>query len=130
MIRRNRKKRRNHGFMFPTPLAGVMVALSVLALAYVWLEARCQALGREIQAFERERAVLEKRRANEEYKWLEVKSLRNLRIVLARRGIAMSWPAVSQVVRMKESEVFGEQWDALTGHSGRLASLERIRDHE
>ena len=64
MIRRNRKKRRNEGYMFPAPLAGLVVVLSVLALAYVWMEARCQALGREIQALEREQMALEKQRMN------------------------------------------------------------------
>ena len=133
MRRRNRKKYRNDGFMSrATPYAGLVVLISVLGLGNVWMKCRCQALGRDIQTFEREQAVLEKRRQNEEYRWNQTKSLRNLQAALKKHGIIMGWPDPnsSQIIRMSRAGIYGERWDALTGESRQVAHLERIWANE
>jgi hypothetical protein len=132
-MRRNRKKYRNDGFMCrATPFAGVIVLLAVLGLGYASLKCRCQALGRDIQAREKDQAVLEQRRQLEECKWSQMKSPGNLQAALKKHGIVMIRPnpGGGQIIRMKETEVYGERWDALTGESRQFAHLERSLDNE
>jgi len=114
MIRRNRKKRRNDGFIFPAPFSGTVVMLLILGLTYVWLECRCQFLGREIAELERQQAALEKSLASEEYRWTQMKSLPNVERELERHGIIMGWPERGQVRRLRAEEVYGDLWEDAT----------------
>lgn len=99
MARKNKKKNIN-GFIFPTPFAGVVGLISTLALAYVWLGCRCESLGREIKALERNRSVLVERYRKEECGWSRMKSPPNIEKALAQHNILMSWPRRDQVVRL------------------------------
>ncbi len=99
MKKKNRK--RVDGFVFPVPFAGVLIVIATLALAYVWMGCRCEALGREIKSLEQEKTVLYKKYLNEEYRWTQMKSPRNLDRVLARHRIEMVWPLPSQIVRLR-----------------------------
>jgi hypothetical protein len=131
VTRRNRKKRRNDGFMLhATPMVGILTLLVVLALGYVWLACRCQALGRDIQKLEQGHEDLMKRCRNEDAKWIQIRSRQNLQAALARHGIVMSWPSSAQIIRMKEAEVYGERWDALTRDIRQFAHLERSPGNE
>jgi hypothetical protein len=103
MRRRNRKKQL-HGFVFPVRITGFLVVVSTLALIYIWLGCRCEALGKEIKVLEQEKGVLYKRYLNEEYRWTQLKAPRNIEKALAKFNIPMIWPASHQVVRLQDSD--------------------------
>jgi hypothetical protein len=99
MIRNNRKK---DSFVFPVPLAGLVAVCTVLALTYVCLCCRCDAVGRDIRQLEAERAELEKQVQNGEYRWTKLKSPANMDRVLADLNIVMTWPRRDQVVYLPD----------------------------
>ena len=125
MARRNRKKTKVHGFIFPVPIAGLLVLLSILGLAYVWLGYRCEALGRELKELETERAALRKKYLNEEYRWTQMKSLENIERVLLKHRIRMSWPHRDQVVSLPNIETLQAELAETTDDYFKLARLEK-----
>ncbi|NQT91520.1 MAG: hypothetical protein HQ559_02075 [Lentisphaerae bacterium] len=102
MARKNRKKTRTDGFVFPAPFAGVLVLISTLALAYVWLCGRCETLGEELGALEKKGEELGESFVKEQYKWTRLKSPRNLERRLAALDIQMQWPSREQVVHLED----------------------------
>ncbi|MFO7870412.1 MAG: hypothetical protein R6V03_03155 [Kiritimatiellia bacterium] len=98
--RRNRKK--TDGFAFPARFTGLVICLSVVALAYVWLCCRCEAVGKEIKELERENGELRQRYTSEVSRWARMISPRNMELVLARNNLRMHWPRVNQIVWMHE----------------------------
>jgi hypothetical protein len=129
MMRQNRKKSRNEGFIFPGPFAGAMLLLLILGLAYVWVECRRQVLGQEIASLEGERAALEKTLGSEAYKWSQMRSLESVERALRRFGVAMVWPEDRQIMRLSESEVYGSGAD-MPGDRCGYARLERTTGRE
>ena len=105
MSRRNYKKRGNDGFILPAPIAGAIVLFSAVALAYVWLGCQRDALGKEIQALEKQRLGLSKKLDNEENKWSALKAPPSIEKALAAHGLAMTWPGSRQVIRLVEREL-------------------------
>lgn len=101
MARRKRnKKKHSAGFIFPTPLASILMLITLLSLGYLWLNARCEAAGKRIKMLEQERVELRNRVLNEELKWTDMKSLRNLQSALNRHQIVMTWPSEDRVIRV------------------------------
>ncbi len=92
---------------FPVVLANVLVLVAVLGLSYMWLCARCDALGREIKSKEAALATAQKRRANEEERWSIMTSPANLRQAIRKFGLEMQMPRESQIVKMGHWEVAG-----------------------
>lgn len=105
MTRRNKKKMTMDGFVFPVPFAGLVIVIAALALGYVWLGCRCEALGKDLKRLENEKAELTKRCLNEEYNWTRMKSPQNLDRALARWGIVMTWPRPDQIVRLTDADL-------------------------
>ena len=101
MRKRNRKKT-VHGSVFPVPFAGAVVVSVVMALAYVWLGFCHDSLGRELKSLEKQRDLLNKKRLNEEYRWMQEKSPVNLARALNRHNLEMTWPQRRQVVHMRD----------------------------
>lgn len=126
MGRRNRKRSRMDGFMLPTRFAGLMVALSVLALAYVWLGCRCEVLGRDIRGLEKEREILVRRCLNEEYKWTRMKSPRQIEKALQLHNIVMAWPRNDQVVRLHDVNVLRDRQAKSAEEALSYAGLEKV----
>jgi len=108
MSKRKRKSRRQHsrrgGFVFPTPLAVILLTLAGLALSYLWLCGRCEAAGRRIKQYEATRTELRKRRMNEEFKWANMKSPRNIEAALRRHHLVMDWPSRSRLRELSLTE--------------------------
>ncbi len=100
--RRNRKKRVD-GFVVSKNFAGVLVFLSVAALSYLWLCSRCDEFGRDIKKLEGEQVQLENKFLNEEYKWMGMKSPKNLEETLLQYGIKMTWPRRDQVIWLADA---------------------------
>lgn len=99
MTRKNKKKKMNT-FAFPAPFVSAAVLMSALALLYLWLGLREEALGKELQALEREYVELNKKCQHEEVRWARMKSPRNLEQVLTRYQLAMDWPRRDQLVEL------------------------------
>lgn len=102
-----RKKKNQVQVPFPVVLANVLVLVTVLGLSYMWLCARCDALGREIKEKERELAAAEKRCNKEQERWSIMTSPSNLRRAVGALGLDMRMPSESQVVKMGHWNVAG-----------------------
>lgn len=97
----SRKKKKNQVQVpFPVLLANVLVLVAVLGLSYMWLCARCDALGREIKHKESELAAAQKRCNSEQERWSIMTSPPNLERAIARFGLDMSMPKESQIVKI------------------------------
>ena len=105
-MKKMKNRKRVDGFVFPVPFAGALIVIATLALAYVWMGCRCEALGREIKGLENEKGILYKKYLTEEYRWTQMKSPGNLERVLERHRLAMVWPKPAQVVRLGSVDVF------------------------
>ncbi|MBN2162669.1 MAG: hypothetical protein JXR25_10310 [Pontiellaceae bacterium] len=109
-----RKKKKNQVQVpFPVVLANVLVLVAVLGLSYMWLCARCDALGREIKGKEAELAAAQKRFNNEQERWSMMTSPSNLRQAIRKFNLDMQMPRESQIVKLGP-------WDA----SGRTAQAD------
>ena len=102
--RRNNKKRKTRHEVevpFPVSLSGVLVVVLVLGLSYMWLCARCDALGKEIKHRESALTAARKRLVNEQDRWSYLTSPANLRRAIQKYGLEMSMPSQDQVVRVR-----------------------------
>ena len=126
-MRKNRKKRKLDGSILPMPmpLAGLVALLCAFALGYVWLGCRCEALGRELKTLENERDALHKQYLNEEYKWIRMKSPREIEKALERHNIIMTWPSNDQVIRLSDMNLFEERLPEESDDTFQFARLER-----
>lgn len=122
MRRRNRKKNL-YANTVPVPVAGLAVLVASLALGYLWMVCRCQTLGRELAQLEARREALIKDEQQELFKWTRLKSPQSLERALAAAGIAMTWPANRQIVRLRRNEIEGAPWDEEEGRQ--VAGLRR-----
>lgn len=103
MLRRRKKNRRKDpkGIVFPRSLAGILGFAVVVALSYLWFCDRCDALGIQIKALEGRKLEMHRRVLNEEYKWSNMRSPRNIENLLQRFNLVMTWPEEQRVIRMK-----------------------------
>ena len=129
MARRKNRKKKQDGFIFPVPFAGIVVMLASVGLVYVWLGCRCEQIGGEITKLEKVQAELRKQLVNEEYRWSRLRAPHSVETALARCGIVMDWPRGNQVVRLFDAdnryEVGLRRADTV-----RYARLERTPMHE
>ena len=86
----------------------VLMLLVVLGLSYMWLNARCEALGREIKHQEKALAEAEKRWVNEQDRWSYMTSPANLRRAIQRYRLAMVMPEENQIVRVRYRGLEGD----------------------
>lgn len=100
-LRGNRKKQDEKGGL----MAGFILivgAVVLVGLAYVWIVSACETVGRDLRALEKERDVLAKQFANEEYRWTRMKAPLNLERAIEQHGLAMALPRLDQVIRLSE----------------------------
>jgi hypothetical protein len=98
------RKRVKTAAVFPAPLAGILLVVSLLALTYLWLNGRCDTLGLSIKNLERKKAELGRRIVNEEFKWSNMTSPRNMQKLLEAHGLTMTWPSEKNVVRIRRTD--------------------------
>jgi hypothetical protein len=105
MARRRKKNKKldSAGFIFPTPLAAILLMVAILSLSYLWICSRCDALGKRIGVLEKEVVLVRERRFNEECKWAKMKTPRNIEAKLRRHGLVMTWPSQDRVVHIPYS---------------------------
>ncbi|MBN1671319.1 MAG: hypothetical protein JXR37_09815 [Kiritimatiellae bacterium] len=101
MARRNRKKSTG-GYIFPVPFAALLVLASILALCYLWLDGRCEALAKELKALEAEKETLRQRCATEEGRWAKMKTPPSIEEALLRHNMKMFRPDEKHTVRVYE----------------------------
>ncbi len=102
--RRNKKlKKQQAGFMYVTPLAGFLVVAGVLCLSFLWLDNRCEVLGKRIKMLEREVSIVRDRRFNEEEKWAAMISPLKIDRALRRHGLDMTWSERERIVEIPYS---------------------------
>ena len=99
MGRKNRRNSHegNRVLFWGVPL---MTLAAALGMVYLHLFNTCENIGREIKRLESERAELRKRVVNEELNWGTASSIRNVEQLMARHGIAMSFPEERHIIRM------------------------------
>ena len=107
MARANKK--RVDGFVFPAPFAVGVVLVSGLALVYVWMGGRCEAMGKELKGLETDKKELAKKFQAEEFRWSRMKSPASVEHALVRHGVTMNWPRKDQIVRLSENDVRFDQ---------------------
>ncbi len=104
MKRRKRNRRKNvQGFLFPTPLALLLLVAALLSLGYLWLDARTEALGRAIRAHEARLRTLDQQLINEENRWAIMKSPGEVDTILRAHGLHFSFPGRDRVIRLELS---------------------------
>ena len=124
--RRNRKKRVD-GFVVPKNFAGILIAVSVAALSYLWLCTCCDDLGSDIKELEKSLVQLENKFLNEEYKWMSMKSPQNLEDTLQQYSIKMTWPRRDQVVWLADARIQVDMdFDSVREHEPRMAQARGI----
>ncbi len=104
MGRRNNRKKQSEGFIFPVPLASALGLAAAVALTYLWLCGRCEAIGGQIKILEDRKTELQKRVINEEYKWASMKSPANIERLLRQFNIEMVWPEKGHVVQVRDAD--------------------------
>lgn len=100
MARRNRKKAQA-GFVFPVPLAMLLVVVAGLALFYVCLKSKTEGLGQEIKALQVRRDQLRQDVVKEQCEWARLLAPASIEQALKVHGLVMTWPSRDQIVRVR-----------------------------
>jgi hypothetical protein len=106
MARQNSKKSAA-GFVFPAPLAIVLVVVAGLSLCYVCLNDSTASLQRELQTLEARREGLRRKLAQEQGAWSLCLAPNNIARALQAQGLVMTWPGRDQYVRLPVQGVDG-----------------------
>lgn len=108
--RKKKKNRKNQVKVpFPVLLANVLVLVAVLGLSYMWLCARCDALGKEIKRKELELTAAHKRMVSEQDRWSAITAPANLERAIRRHGLNMAMPSATQIVKVRCPEEDGSR---------------------
>jgi hypothetical protein len=86
---------------FPVLLANILVLVAVLGLSYMWLHSRCDALGKDIRAKEKELRVAQKALVKEQDRWSNMTSPINLERAIKKHRLNMVMPREKQIVRVR-----------------------------
>ena len=104
MVRKSNNSRANQKaevrVPFPMLLANVLVAVAVLGLSYIWLCARCDALGKQIKQAEVELERAQKQTRMEQERWAALTTPSKLRAAINRFDLDMVMPSDSQIVKL------------------------------
>lgn len=122
MTSRNRKKSTG-GIGFPLQTSAALMAVALLSLAYVWLDAKGQALGARINQLEQQAAEVQKMYDNELSKWQALKSPSSIEKELNQHQLVMIWPDENNIIRVPEPETVTE---IVQSREKQLAQLTQI----
>jgi hypothetical protein len=122
-----RKNRKQHsaGIRYPGTLLSGLVAVSCLALCYLWIGGRCEALGREIKELERTHGEAVQRLGIEQAKWARMYTLDGVQSALRRFDTEMKLPRRDQLVYIRRIRLDGER--ETDGQAIQLARLTEAR---
>lgn len=92
--------------VFPGALATLLLGATVCSLGYLWLGGRCDHLGRQINALEKQLEAKEREVLNEDFKWTNMTSTKQIEALLRKHGIEMGWPGEESVVRLRRNDIY------------------------
>lgn len=118
-------KKRTGGGYVPGPFAVVVIVVSAAAIGYLWLDVRCETVGRELKRLESRMFEAERQYANEQYLWTQTRSPASVERALRRHNIAMTWPENSRVVHLTVSELDPGLSAGNAGANGEYARVAR-----
>lgn len=124
-MRRNRK-RQVYAKVLPRSVAGLIVLMVTLVLVYWVMDSKCAQLGQEIRKCEQKIQTLDAEYAREESRWSEKNTPEKLEEAMLQHGIAMSYPAADQVVRMDASGLPAEGQLSLARFKRSQSATERV----
>ena len=103
MKKKRRKTNRKAEVRIPFPmlLANILVFVAVFGLSYVWLCARCDTLGREINQLESAHRAARLRVINEQDRWSNLLAPANFERALKHHSLAMTLPDERQIDRVR-----------------------------
>lgn len=101
MFAKKNRKKYSSATVIPFKLLTILIAVGAVALAYLWLLDRCDALGRQIKRLEEQKQEVHKRVLNEELRLASMKTPQNMERLLAQCGLNMSLPEPGRVVVMR-----------------------------
>ena len=106
-------RNRNRNLIFHDPATTEIYPLSLQALfrspaglgfSYLWLGARCDALGQRIKDLEKQRVAVRRLVVNEEFKWSNLTTFENITRLLKKHNLQMDWPRQNDVVRLRRPD--------------------------
>lgn len=103
----NRRRVKMGAHSLGPPLAVLLLSVPILALLYLWLGDRCEAVGRKIQELDVEYKALQKECLYEESRWIRTKSPQEITAALQRHRLNMVWPSERQIVRIYRADLLG-----------------------
>ena len=103
MMLRNRKKRTS-GYISGIFAFALVLSLTV-CFGYLWIEFRCESLGKELVKLEGTVEELRNKRIYEESRWEKMKSPGEIKKALQRFGLEMTWPGAAQITRLESRNV-------------------------
>ncbi|HMP89817.1 MAG TPA: hypothetical protein PJ991_06430 [Kiritimatiellia bacterium] len=89
--------------IFPGTLFGVLLALMLFSFSYLYICGRCDDLGKKINQLEKKRDELRREIVNEEFKWSNMTSPKNMEALLKKHQLNMIWPSEDSVVRLRRN---------------------------
>jgi len=98
--RKKKMKKNQVKVPFPVVLANFLVLIAVLGLSYMWLDARCNSLGKEIKKKELELLRAQRCLVGEQDRWSNITSPINLERAIRRYNLGMTMPREHQIVRV------------------------------
>jgi hypothetical protein len=103
---RNRNRNRNYRkhvrtHLLPGWLVVLVVGAAGLGFSYLWLGARCDALGQRIKDLEKQRVEVRRQVVHEEFKWSNLTTFENITRLLKKHQLDMEWPKQQDVVRLR-----------------------------
>ena len=100
--RRNRKHFSREAAL-PTPFFLLLGSAIILALSYLWLNGRCETLGRRITQLENQKVDLVRKVKLERARWESAKSLEQIERLLQRYHMVMTWPDERNIVHVRRA---------------------------
>ncbi|TAN35900.1 MAG: hypothetical protein EPN23_10185 [Verrucomicrobia bacterium] len=102
---RTRKNRKNFSreAALPPPFFLLLAGAMVLALSYLWLNGRCEALGRRITQLENQKVELARKVKLERSHWESAKALDQVERLLQRHHVVMTWPDERSIVHLRRT---------------------------
>jgi hypothetical protein len=100
--RKNRKKFSREAAI-PSPFFMALGVGMLIFFVYIWLDQRCEALGRRISQLEGQKVELQRQVKQERSRWESAKSLEQVERLLQRHHVAMTWPDERNIVRIRRT---------------------------
>jgi hypothetical protein len=112
----------------PPSVAGVIVLVATLAVAYLVMDHKCSQYGQQIKQFEQRYAALENEQIREDSRWNAMKTPEQIESMLLRHGLLMVYARPEQVVRMGRGPLAPVAATAQTAYRERDRGVAAVRE--